>query len=109
MEKDFWEFDERKVIWRFFLKCIFGSGNEKVLLNMRDIECIFIKLNGCFWKFMELVNEYFYLLYDMFFVLDERFLEDELFDVKKILIDFGMNDVSILDEMFIKRVGIIKK
>lgn len=91
-----------------FLKCIFSSGNKNVLLNMIDIKCIFIKLNGCFWKFMELVNEYFYLLYDMFFVLDERFLEDELFVFKKILIGFGMNNDSILDEMFIERVNIIK-
>lgn len=75
---------------------------------MRDIKCIFIKLNGCFWKFIELVNEYFYLLYGMFFDLDERFLEDELLDVKKILIGFGMNNDSILDEMFIERVSIIK-
>lgn len=55
-----------------------------------------------------MVNEYFYLLYGMFFDLDERFLEDELLDVKKILIGFGMNNDSILNEMFIERVSIIK-
>lgn len=55
-----------------------------------------------------MVNEYFYLLYGMFFDLDERFLEDELLDVKKILIGFGMNNDSILDGMFIERVSIIK-
>lgn len=55
-----------------------------------------------------MVNEYFYLLYGMFFDLDERFLEDELFVFKKILIGFGMNNDSILDEMFIERVSIIK-
>lgn len=47
-KKKFWEFDEKKNIWRMFLKCIFVSGNKNVLLNMIDIECIFIKLNGCF-------------------------------------------------------------
>lgn len=57
---------------------------------------------------MELVYKYFYILYDMFFDLDERFLEDELFVFKKILIGFGMNNDSILDEMFIERVNIIK-
>lgn len=109
LEKDFWESDERKVIRRFFLKRIFGSGNEKVLLNMRDIECIPTKPNGRLRKPTELVNEHSHLLHDMFSVLDERFPEDELLDVKKILIDLGMNDASIPDEMLIKRVGTIKK
>lgn len=108
LEKDFWESDERKHFRRSFLKRIFGSGNKKVLIDMRDIKCIPTKPNGRLRKPTELVNEHSHLLHGMFSDLDERFPEDELLDVKKTLIGLGMNNDSIPDEMLIERVSTIK-
>ncbi|XP_052686906.1 sacsin-like [Crassostrea angulata] len=108
LAKNFWESDEKKNIRRMLLKRIFGSGNKNVLSNMTDIECIPTKPNGRLRKPIELVNEHSHLLHGLFSVLDERFPEDELLDVKKTLICLGMNNDSISDEMLIERVNTIK-